>query len=102
MKWDGMNIWPNIAGEATDLVSRTFYTGYTRGDALRDGDWKLIVHAKTRKAEARSELFDLSSDPSESLDQASRMPDKVMEMEQMLALAKRNDGDAAVLEAGRR
>lgn len=50
----------------------------------------------------KAELFDLSNDPSESLDLASQMPDKVKELEQKLALAKRNDGDAAVSEAGNR
>src|SRR5690606_15343130 len=42
-KWDGMDVWPLIAGQRTDVEPRTFY--WVVGDkwlGLRHGDWKIV------------------------------------------------------------
>jgi arylsulfatase A-like enzyme len=95
LHWDGANIWPILTREATQ-ESRPLYwagTGY-RSRALRDGDWKLIVHSRGDALER--ELFNLARDPGEGTDLASRMPDKVAQMEATLAQVAAADGDAKV------
>lgn len=51
--------------------------GGSPGTAIRDGKWKLIRWAWP----ARSELFDLETDPGESTDLAAKHPQRVAELE---------------------
>jgi arylsulfatase A-like enzyme len=100
LKWDGKNIWPQLTG-AEPPKPRTIYTaapGY-RAQALRDGDWKLIVPsgnakkgAKTESGEA--ELYDLANDPYETKNLAAAMPEKVSAMRAKLAEVSKADRDA--------
>lgn len=95
LNWDGTNIWPILTGSAKH-ESRPLYwagTGY-RSRALRDGDWKLIVHGRDDALE--KELFNLARDPGEHSNLAPRMPDKVAQMEATLTQIAEADGDAAV------
>jgi hypothetical protein len=47
--------------------------GGSPGIAVRDGKWKLICWAWS----ARTELFDLESDPGESMDLSASQPERV-------------------------
>src|SRR5690606_2646854 len=81
LKWDGLDVWPLLSGQVRRLPSRALYTPFTRGSALRDGDWKLIVSADG----ASTELFNLTRDPSETIELAAQMPDRVRALRQRLA-----------------
>lgn len=99
LKWDGMDIWPQISGQAS-AAPRTLYTvapGY-RSRALRVGDWKLIVHGQKDKQTA--ELYDLAKDPSETVDLASHQKARVDDMLARLAEVGERDRDAEVTEDG--
>jgi arylsulfatase A-like enzyme len=54
---------PSAAGELLIIPDRV-----TRGGFIREGSWKLLLH------ERRAELFDLESDPAESVDLSARYP----------------------------
>jgi arylsulfatase A-like enzyme len=55
-------------------------SAWTPGAAIRHGDWKLIVFYDKEK----TELYNLSSDPSEKNNLANQMPEKTKELEMML------------------
>ncbi len=92
LKWDGDNIWPALSGE-TELPERPLYSAGVsfRSQALRQGDWKLIVFAG---ANERSELYHIGEDPNEANNLAKTMPEKVASMMQLLAAEAKNDRDA--------
>ena len=93
LKWDGTSLVPVITTHAA-LPERPLYTVAPnwRARALRYGSWKLVVTGTGEKA--KSELFDLASDPGEKTNLAARQPEKVREMlGRMDAMAAR-DRDA--------
>jgi arylsulfatase A-like enzyme len=98
LKWDGMNIWPQLAGQASP-GPRVVYTagpGF-RASALRDGDWKLIVRKEAADQAAlseRKELFNLAKDPNETTNLAARLPEKAAALRAKLVEVPKPDGDA--------
>jgi len=83
-KWDGVNLWPALDGQAK-LAKRSLHIAGPGGNrwALRDGDWKLIfTRQKNRDADGKVkvELFNLANDPNEKIDLAGKNPDKVAEL----------------------
>ena len=78
MKLEGANIWPVLTGGSA-AGSRTLYWKTARQSAVRVGDWKL-VSGKDREPE----LFNLSNDPYEKTDLASREPNKLAELKTVL------------------
>ena len=71
-KIDGMNIWPQMAGNPdAGPAHDTFY--YYRGlrlQAVRHGDWKLEL-PPAKKPEAKPKLYNLKTDIGESTDVAA-------------------------------
>jgi arylsulfatase A-like enzyme len=94
LKWDGIDIWPQIA-EGAKAPERTLYgvAPGRRASILRRGDWKLIVN---RDRTLGDELFDLASDPYEKQNLAEREPQRVVELKELLSQVAARDGDAAV------
>jgi arylsulfatase A-like enzyme len=101
LKWDGMNLWPQLSG-AESVTPRAIYTvgpGFN-ARAVRDGDWKLIVSRKgsTKKEEVPAnesvELFDLANDPNEMTDLAAKMPEKVSALRARMDELAGRDRDA--------
>ena len=64
--WDGVDIWPLVAGGAGEAAPRILYWKTPAGSALREGDMKLIVGSRG----SRVELYDLAADPHEKRDLA--------------------------------
>lgn len=95
LKWDGDNLWPALAGE-TDLQARPLYSAGPRfrSLALRNGDWKLVVH-RGEESE-RVELFRIAEDPGEDHDLAEAMPEKTSELRRQLETAGAADNDSKV------
>ena len=79
LKLDGYDLTPFLTGETTASPRKEYY--YFRDnqlEALRSGEWKL------RTASGASELFNLITDPSERLNRAEDMPEKVAELHSMM------------------
>ncbi len=95
LNWDGTDIWPVISGEGS-LAARSLYSAGTsfRSQALRDGDWKLIIFLSKDGVETRAELFNIAEDPNEKNNLAQSQADIVAEMRKKLKAAASNDRDA--------
>jgi arylsulfatase B len=87
LKWDGMNVWPLITGKVAEAKPRLLYWKAPNASAVRYGDWKLVVGKKKKNAE----LYNLRADPYEKNDLASRHPDRVNQLQQMLATVSARD-----------
>jgi arylsulfatase A-like enzyme len=98
LKWDGMDIWPMLNNPMKPVAARTIYTAAPgfRAQALRHGDWKLIVtRADGKKGQAGGEeLFDLASDLGETKNLATERSDLLAEMKKRLADISSRDRDA--------
>ena len=75
-KLEGADIWPLLTGEAGPAQSRQFFWNHGNAvRALRDGDWKLILHRN-----GRVELFNLAIDPNEEHDLSEEDVQKVEQL----------------------
>jgi arylsulfatase A-like enzyme len=87
LNWDGQDVWPVLHGDAKPEPRLLYWAGVNfRARAVREGDWKLIVPEK-----GEEELFDLASDPNETTDLATKMPDKVAALRSLLAEVSKGD-----------
>lgn len=84
--WDGRNMWPAITGQVSSIEPRTLYWPYHKGNAVRHGDWKLIVDPN-----GAVQLFDLANDPYERTDLAEREPARVKDLRAKLDALQRRD-----------
>jgi arylsulfatase A-like enzyme len=94
-QWDGLNMWPAFMGqEEPVLASRELYWQGVgrRSAALRQGDWKLVVHRRGGKNQV--ELFDLSADPNETTDHSDEQASRVAAMLRALYRQEERDDDA--------
>jgi len=87
--WEGVDVWPLLAGAATTAPDRALYWKTPREFALREGDWKLIE--QRRKGNA-PQLFNLASDPLEKTDRAAQEPDRVARLHALLQKEQARDG----------
>jgi arylsulfatase A-like enzyme len=98
LKWDGRDVWPQVAGEKTAEPRMMYWAGVGfRSQAVRDGDWKLIVQRAGKggkEVKESPELFDMARDPSEKQNLAADQPAKVEELKRLLAKLAANDNDA--------
>ena len=75
---DGVNLIPYLLGENKSRPHEILYWRSQKKRALRDGDWKLVIQPSWRdKKPAEWELYDLSTDISESKNLASQKPEVV-------------------------
>ena len=82
-KIDGINIWPQMAGD-TGPAHETFY--YYRGlllKAVRHGDWKLEL-PPAKKPKAKPKLYNLKDDIGETTDVAVANPKIVEELQALV------------------
>lgn len=94
LKWDGGDVWPLLEGRKPAGPRTMYWVGPgARSSAVREGDWKLIVY---RGGKTPDELFDLGRDPYEKENLASRLPDRVAQLRQVLARRAARDNDALV------
>ena len=80
---DGISIWPTLVGESAagraQIKHKYLYWEIAKATAVRYGNWRAV------RANAKSEweLFDLATDPSESLNVAAANPDIVERLKAM-------------------
>ena len=84
---EGRNLWPGLDGSG-DLPATTLYWKTHAGKAVRQGDWKLVVHPKQELVE----LFDIAADPYEKANLAEKHPAKVKELNELIDLHSSRDG----------
>ncbi len=80
--FQGRSVVPLLRGESMPPVphlAESSWRGINR-QAVRDGGWKLIVD----ELSGRAQLFDLDSDPSETIDLAAEQPDQVARLRELL------------------
>ncbi|MFW5755709.1 MAG: sulfatase-like hydrolase/transferase, partial [Tangfeifania sp.] len=84
---DGINLVPLLTGEKATGRETLFWhfphyhgSAWKPGSALRQGDWKLVVHYESN----RTELFNLADDPGEKTNLAENMPGKTTEIKELL------------------
>ncbi len=87
-KHDGQSLGPHLLGKPSDdrkFLYREF-SGYGGQQAVWMGKWKGVRQDINRKKKAslELELFDLSADESESVDLASKHPDIVSKIEEIM------------------
>jgi len=75
---DGLDMWPTISEGKPSPRTEVIYNIEPFRAGVRKGDWKLIWRTPLP---ASVELYNVTADPSEKNDVASRNPDKVMELE---------------------
>jgi len=98
-KWDGINIWPLLSGKNTPGAEdrELYFQGVgKRSAALRQGNWKLVVHRSKGKGKARQkiELFDLAADPNEKTDLSAKHAPRIVQMLKALSVQEARDNDA--------
>lgn len=91
--WDGLNVWPLIAGRAASAGVRTMYWKTPNAYAVRQGSLKLILDDQFGKPE----LFAIDEDPYEEHDLAAEKPavvKKLRALAQTIAQEDRSRKDA--------
>jgi arylsulfatase A-like enzyme len=92
LKWDGVDLWPQLA-EAAQPAVRRIYTvapGFKQR-SFRVGNLKLIEQQKKPL-----ELYDVDNDPSEKNDLVKQSPEKAAELKAAMDAYARADRDAEV------
>ncbi|MCF8336047.1 MAG: sulfatase-like hydrolase/transferase [Bacteroidales bacterium] len=84
---DGRNIWPFLTGEQSVPEARTMYWKTGQAYAVREGDWKLLVH----RNRDRTELFNLENDFREENDLSEAHPEKVKHLMDLLGEFEEDD-----------
>ena len=78
---DGVDLVPYVTGKARGRPHEVLFWRSGDYQVVRAGDWKLQVTDRPDK----DWLFDLANDPTERVNLAENMPDKVAELKRLLA-----------------
>ncbi len=87
LKLDGKNVWPLINGEQNVAEERSMYWKTGQAYAVREGNWKLLVHRNS----GQTELFNLENDFRETRDLSESNQEKVRHLLGLLEKFKEND-----------
>lgn len=90
---DGISYLPELLGEAQAQHPFIYFEFHERGksQALRQGKWKAVKNDVFMNAEAEWELYDLSTDLSETDNIAKQYPEKVAELDALAKQAHQRD-----------
>jgi len=88
---DGHNVWDTIAQGKPVSRDHLLHGWRNTGGALRQGDWKVVVTIQNNdgKGTTKTELFNIAEDPNEKTDLATKNPDKLKALNDLLADYKR-------------
>ncbi|MCP5118656.1 MAG: sulfatase-like hydrolase/transferase, partial [bacterium] len=113
-KVDGIDVSPFLLGRSDTSGRDTFYYySWTFLQAVRQGDWKLVVprpanppwtswYGRMIDAVDTPELYDLAADISEMSDVAAQHPGKVAELQRLYQQTRNELGDYNLVGAGAR
>ena len=91
---DGKDIGPILMGETNKTPHEQFYYYFRDAlDAVRHGDWKLIVKQKGKPIKGGAMLFNLADDIAERNNVVAEHPEVVAKLEGMLTAARKDLGD---------
>jgi arylsulfatase A-like enzyme len=90
-KWEGVDVWPLLAGRVSSPPERVLYWKTKRATAVRDGDWKLIVPIEPEKQASEPSLFNLADDTYETTDLAQKQPQRVAHLRKVLSNEQASD-----------
>ena len=93
---DGLNIWPQMAGDAGPAHDTFYYYRGLQLQAVRHGDWKLEL-PPVKNPKAKAKLYNLKADIGESTDVAAANPAVVEKLQALVAAMKDDlglDGEA--------
>ncbi|GAA0879119.1 arylsulfatase [Algoriphagus jejuensis] len=85
---DGVSFLPSLTGSKEQTSHDYLYWEFHElggRQAVRQGDWKLVKYQVIDSTKTTLELFDLSKDPGEQNDLADQNPEKVKELEALIA-----------------
>lgn len=88
---DGISFLPSLLGSGNQAQHETLYWEFHElggRQALRKGDWKLVKYQVKDSTKTTIELFNLKSDPGEQQDLAKEQPEKVVELERIMAQSR--------------
>ena len=88
---DGVNLLP-VMLEGKSLKPRQAFWWYNEQEAMRDGDWKLVVNLRGQKEPA---LYNLKIDRAEQNDVSAKHPQRVAAMQQAIGAWKQDVERAA-------
>lgn len=87
---DGVSIVPTLLGKGKQKKQDYFYWEFHEEggrQAVRQGDWKLIIQKVKNPNETYFELFNIKKDPSEKHNLASENPKKVNQLKELIKKA---------------
>ncbi len=87
---DGVSIVPTLLGKGKQKKQDYFYWEFHEEggrQAVRQGDWKLIIQKVKNPNETYFELFNIKKDPSEKHNLASKNPKKVNQLKELIKKA---------------
>ena len=84
VKMNEKNVWPFLTGEQKAAKDRFLYWKTRQAFAMRGGNWKLLVHRNSNKAE----LYNLENDFREKSDISESNPEKVKYLWELLEKIK--------------
>lgn len=100
VQFDGLDVWPLLTGKVEKPAPRTIYIPHPSGAiALRDG-WKLIARKSAKKGGPSVELYHVTDDPFEKQDLAQADPERVKELQTLLAALRAGDLQKMPPDAG--
>ena len=75
MNWDGVDQSPAIFGSSSPTDRDMYWVQKNRCRALRYGDWKIVSYSKKAPQKSKEwELYNLTKDPKEKTNVASKHP----------------------------
>ena len=84
---DGKNIWPFLTGEKKVAEERSMYWKTGQAYAVREGNWKLLVHRNS----GQTELFNLENDFRETRNLRESHPEKVKHLMNLMVGFQKGD-----------
>lgn len=88
LQWDGISQWAALTDPSAQRATRSIYIAKGGEQSLRHGDWKLIQSAKPMSP---PKLFNIAADPYEKSDLAKAEPQKLAELQALLAAERAKD-----------
>jgi arylsulfatase len=82
----GVSLWPVLQGASVQREKPLFWE-WSRGKAVRDGDWKIVAWGN----DAPWELYNVEEDPTETNNLAAVHPEMVKQMDKLFADWKKDN-----------